>query len=202
MINTLIENINKSLDAEAYLSALSLALVLPDLCGTVEYNHESKVGKRYVNWYNNYIGKYEIQKNDDSNPRLSGEIIYQLRCSMLHEGKPNIDKNKIHEEKNKIDRFVLVAQKKNDFDIYSDFSIGPTITTKYIDSKEFTSTDNFREYRVNVRRLCLIICSVAKAYYEDNKDKFDFFNYEIIDYNEEVKRLNDYNMKQNKGGEI
>ena len=186
MINTLIENINKSLDAEAYLSALSLALVLPDLCGTVEYNHESKVGKRYVNWYNNYIGKYEIQ----------------MRCSMLHEGKPNIDKNKIHEEKNKIDRFVLVAQKKNDFDIYSDFSIGPTITTKYIDGKEFTSTDNFREYRVNVRRLCLIICSVAKAYYEDNKDKFDFFNYEIIDYDEEVKRLNDYNMKQNKGGEI
>ena len=105
-------------------------------------------------------------------------------------------------KKNKIDRFVLVAQKKNDFDIYSDFSIGPTITTKYIDGKEFTSTDNFREYRVNVRRLCLIICSVAKAYYEDNKDKFDFFNYEIIDYDEEVKRLNDYNMKQNKGGEI
>ena len=38
MINKIIEEIDKSLESEAYLSALSLVLILPDICGKAEYN--------------------------------------------------------------------------------------------------------------------------------------------------------------------
>ena len=37
MINRLIDDINKALDAEAYMAALALALTLPDICAKAEY---------------------------------------------------------------------------------------------------------------------------------------------------------------------
>ena len=45
-----------------------------------------------------------------------------------------------------------------------------------------------RSYRVNVRRLCMIICLTAAKYYRDNKEKFTFFNYSILDWDEEMKK--------------
>ena len=50
MINKLVEDINKALDNEAYFSALSLALTLPDICGKAEFP-ETKSGRRYIDWY-------------------------------------------------------------------------------------------------------------------------------------------------------
>lgn len=38
MINMMIDDINKALDAEAYLSALALVLALPDICAKAELN--------------------------------------------------------------------------------------------------------------------------------------------------------------------
>ena len=38
-----------------------------------------------------------------------------------------------------------------------------------------------RSYEVNVRRLCMILCTCAEGYYKENADKFNFFQYKIID---------------------
>jgi len=129
----------------------------------------AKDGKRYIAWYDEHIGKYEQCQCEHCKevqmPYLSGEVIYSLRNSMLHQGTPNIDKERISNTANKIDRFVLSIEKKKTFDIYSD-SAG-------IVSSDFNDTTN-REYRVNVRRLCFIICASAKGYYENNEGKFSF----------------------------
>lgn len=70
---------------------------------------------------------------------------------------------------NKIDKFSLVVESKNEFNIYSDVSeIWNDIT---------------RTYMVNVRRLCFIIGASASAYYKENKSKFGFFNFTITDWN-------------------
>lgn len=55
-------------------------------------------------------------------PFLSGEVVYNLRNSFLHQGTPNIDSSKIKDPANKLDEFTLVFEKKNEFDIYSDAS--------------------------------------------------------------------------------
>ncbi len=55
MIVKIVEDINKALDCEAYLSALSLTLMLPDVCGKAEYPN-LKVGEHYIKWYDEYIG--------------------------------------------------------------------------------------------------------------------------------------------------
>lgn len=109
-------------------------------------------------------------------PYLSGEVVYNLRNSFLHQGTPNIEPIKIKNKNNKIDSFELVIESRKPFDIYSDAA--------------GIYNGSIRTYRVNVRHLCLIICNSVKAYYEANQDKFNFFNYSIIDWDTEIDKMN------------
>lgn len=187
LLEQIIDDVNRALDNEAYIAALTLVLTLPDICGKAQYP-ETIGRKRYINWYDEHIGKYEQcpceQDKKVQMPYLSGEVIYSLRNSMLHQGTPNIDKKGIRNVANKIDHFVLVIEKKKPYDIYSD-SAG-------IVSSDFNDI-TIREYRVNVRRLCSIICASAKGYYESNKGEFIFFNYSIMDWDAEIGRLEQLN---------
>lgn len=72
---------------------------------------------------------------------------------------------------------MLVIEKKKEFDIYVD-AAGILETEEGI----------VRNYRVNIRRLCLILCSTAKGYYKHNISKFNFFNYIILDWDEEIEK--------------
>ena len=183
MIDRIIDDINKALDSGAYLAALSLALVLPDMCAKACYPEENRNNVRYRKWYDEYIGAYEHPPwneritEDNHNPYLSGEVVYNLRCNVLHQATPNIIKDEIKiDENNKIDKFILLVQKKNQYDIYSDTSI-----VHYSNLPD----SEIREYRVNVRRLCMIITRTCKGYYEENRNQFDFLNYRIVDIDTE-----------------
>ena len=173
MMLRLIEDVNNALKAECYFSALTLALTFPDICGKAEYP-DKKVGKRYIDWFEEYVGKYEQcpceQCRDMPMPYLSGEVVYNLRNFLLHQGTPN----KINNSHNKIDNFELVLESEKPFNIYGDSG---------------SYNGEVKSYRVNARRLCLILCSVTRAYYEDNRDKFNFFHFSIIDWDSEVERM-------------
>ena len=162
MIDILVNDINTALENEAYLSALSLVLTLPDVCGKAKYPNK-KVGERYISWYDEYVGQYETYIGKTT-PYLSGEVVYSLRNSFLHQATPDIDKDKISESQNKIDEFVLVIEPKKEIEIYADTTC--------------VNADN-KIYNVNIQRLCLIITKCALNYYNDNKNLFDFIQYEI-----------------------
>lgn len=189
MIKRLIDDVNKALDAEAYMAALSLVLTLPDVCAKAEYGDSLGNKARYIKWYDEHIGQYEkapIKSGEVEMPYLSGEVIYQLRCSVLHQGTPNIDSDKIKGESCKIDFFTLVIEKKKQFDIYVDAA---GISSMMYPRQSIP----VRSYRVNIRRLCLIITSVTKGYYERNKDKFTFLCYNILDWDEITEKMNRLN---------
>lgn len=178
MMLQLIDDVNKALDAGCYFSALTLALTFPDICGKVEYP-KKRTGDRYKDWYDENVGMYEQcpckQFNETPMPYLIGEVVYSLRNSLLHQGAPNINADKIDNIHNKIDCFELVLESKNKFDLYSDASS--------------IYNGSIKTYRVNVRRLCLILSHTAKGYYEANKDKFDFFHCSIIDWDSEINKM-------------
>ncbi len=186
MLLRLIDDINRALDNDAYLAALSSALTLPDICGKAMYPN-AKNGRRYIDWYNEYIGQYEQRPcencKDSQLPYLSGEVVYNLRNSLLHQGTPNIDSGRINDEVNRIDEFVLAIEKKNEFDIYADASCAEE---SFFNGE---STGVRRKYRVNVRRLCLILTQAAKNYYLRHKDKFNFFNYTVLDWDKEIEQM-------------
>lgn len=183
MVLRLIHDIRNALKNDLYFVALSSALTLPDICGKAAYPDERSSRKRYILWYDEEIGKYEKNPADKSNmPYLSGEVVYSLRCSLLHEGNPNMSNESLRKNL-PIDHFSLVVEKAKPF-------------TPYIDSSSIIEWGNkhIRRYRMNVRRICMILCNVAEAYYRENKDKFHF-NYEIIDWDEVTAHLSPVDMK-------
>lgn len=183
MVDLIIKDIECALDNNAFLSALSLSLMLPDICGKAKYPKEKNNKKRYIGWYDEYVGKYEkCSGYEDIYPYLSGEVVYNLRCNFLHQGNPNIEKDRINQECCKIDEFILETGKKKDFNALIDSS---GITSTYCGNQKINT--GYKTYRVNVRRLCFIITANARAYYEKNKDLFNFFNYKLIDKDKKYK---------------
>ena len=178
MIERIIKEIESSLKHENYMAALSLALTLPDICGKAEYPNEGN-GRRYIQWFDEYLGKYEIPPDvhdkenpsrivNDTMPYMSGEIVYSLRNCFLHQGTPSIDKGKIREPRCQVTHFVLtIAGATNG---------GSSCIERncFIDGER-------RTLEINLVNLCCKLYLVAKSYYEHNKEKFDFFQYELQD---------------------
>ncbi len=185
MLLRLIDDMNKALDNDCFLSALSLALTLPDICGRAKYPDEKSTKKRYIGWYDEYVGAYEQCPGEEGKmPYLSGEVLYSLRCSFLHQGNPNIERDKIQEECCKIDHFTLLTEKKKQFNILSDSA---SSSQGFLSGKK--NGEPYRSYEVNVRRLCFIISACAEGFYEENPEIFNFFDFNIVDLDERYSRL-------------
>lgn len=112
MIRNFLNDIKIAKDNKAYLSALALALTIPDICGKIEYKYKDD-RRKYIKWFNTWVYKYvEIPKSNIKNfnkydelAKFDGKVCYALRCVFLHAGNDrikNYDENKI-----KIDRFEL-----------------------------------------------------------------------------------------------
>lgn len=182
MILRIIDEIEKALGHDLYFAALNLALTLPDICGKAECPSLHSTRERYIRWYDENVGVTEkpprCTEDEPEIPYLSGEVVYSLCCSLLHEGNPNLQKSGKHPIP--IDQFSLVIQSEQPFCFYGGEG-----------SSVLTSSDGteVRSYRVNVRRLCMVLCLCAKGHYKENKDKFDFYNYELIDWDKVTASL-------------
>lgn len=76
---------------------------------------------------------------------MCGEIVYNLRNTFLHTGFPNVDSNKVKDEANQLDRFILIL------------GDGTKIlsVTSFID----TPIVKLRTMMVDVTYLCKTICN-------------------------------------------
>ncbi len=187
MVDKIIADIDTSLNNGVFLAALALALTLPDICGKAKYPSKGN-GDRYISWYNEFVDG--AQKSTDPYakdlPNLSGEMVFNLRCNFLHQGNPNVEKNKIKDVDCQVDKFILV--------ITSEDKVGG-------DLQWVSYGQNFdackRGIKVDIRHLCYIIKKAAKKYYDSNKGLFNFFNYTLIDEREEDRIMHEL-LKGNK----
>ncbi|MCH5157790.1 MAG: hypothetical protein J1F33_01210 [Clostridiales bacterium] len=168
MVERLVNEISIDLHNCCYISALTTALTLPDICGKAKYPNEKSTAKRYKQWLNDYVclkQPFGLQADAD--------IIYDLRCKLLHDGNPSIDKTKL-----KIKQFALIVR-ENSAHIPLESSC---IEEKPDGSKECHC------YNINLVFLCEKICEAALTYYQADKDKFNFFDYRIINTDDETAR--------------
>lgn len=180
MINELIREINYCLDNNCCMAGLSLALTLPDICGKAIYS-DLKPSDRYIKWFNEFIGQYE---HDEEHiqlgmPYLSGELVYSLRNSILHQGNPNIDGKKFG-----IIYFELLYQQHEGSSIVNGSS-----ETEIIKDKNGNDKAINKRFAVNVRSLCWKLCRLAEICYKESKDKFDFFNYNLVNMDYRTRRI-------------
>lgn len=157
MVEIYVNDIENALKNKSYFSALAMSLALPDICGAAEYPNETSTAKRYIEWYNKYLGEY--MSDDRGNPYLSGEIVYNLRNTFLHTGSPNIDSNKIKDEANQLDGFGLILGDGTEMCM--------TLFIKF-------SIVKLRAMIVDVTYLCKTICDRSLWYYKNNTNKFHF----------------------------
>lgn len=172
MINEIIREINRCMDNGCCIAGLSLALTLPDICGKAYYP-ELKNKRRYIKWFDEYIGQYEHDEETIKKgmPYLNGEIVYSLRCSLLHQGNPNIEKNMFG-----IAYFELLYHKDEGKNIVA----GVVQSDIVVDEKGNEKAVNNR-MSINVRDMCWKICRLASICYSKDKNKFNFFNYNLVD---------------------
>lgn len=178
MIEIYTTNIKQSLKNKCYFSALALALTLPDMCGMAEFPNETSVAKRYIEWYDNFIGHY--MKNDDeiekNNPWLSGEVIYNLRNTFLHQGSPNVIGSKVKETSNQLDDFMLLL------------GDGTVIQQAAFSLDLGYGEVTYRKILVDVTYLCDLLCDAALWYYRNNENKFEF-KFSVITQEEYIKPI-------------
>lgn len=175
MIEHLITEINSCLKNNLQIAALTMALTLPDTCGKV-YCSNGRNRERYVCWYNDHI--IAPQKNlfgfDNADCfYASGEVVYQLRCAMLHESNPFVCGTA-----DKITKFSLIWRSVASASRTSIESCTQVDEEGKIISKTLS---------VDIVSLCQDICDAALKYYLENKDKFSF-DYRIISAADSVKK--------------
>ena len=105
-VEDIVEDIYKSLDAGAYLSAFALALTIPDTLAQITYPElkgGGHVRERYVRWINEYyICRSEPSEEHDSEctrvmngviDNLNGDFFFELRNSFLHSDSNDVTKH-------------------------------------------------------------------------------------------------------------
>lgn len=101
-MDAVISEVRRCLELKLYLAALSLALIIPDMCGVTEnLGKQMKSYDRYVTWFEKWVApKYmkfiEANEEDEicfekkSPYFFTGDACYALRCSFLHEGSSDV----------------------------------------------------------------------------------------------------------------
>lgn len=83
-MNELISQIEKAIDQNLYLIALSSCLTLPDICGAINTRKGMANGQNYRSWYDEYVfPEYSALTSDEC---------YNFRCKFLHQGQTRANK--------------------------------------------------------------------------------------------------------------
>ena len=98
-MNNIILEIESALRMGLYNIALQSTLTIPDICAALNSENGETNGKKFIAWFNENVP----QLCDDY---LDGEVVYILRCSLLHQGK-------FTHPKQKYDRIIFQPPNKN-----------------------------------------------------------------------------------------
>ena len=161
MIKNIINDIELAKNSKAYLSALALALTLPEICGKIETaTNTKKSSKYYIDWYNKWVYKYyrlppsknpliEKAANDS---KLDGKFCYDLRNAVLHCGNTDL-----HNNNEKISSFFFTVSDN----IASSFSVVCSV-----------SENGAHDIQIHLNIINLIdtIISGVKDFLKENKD--------------------------------
>jgi hypothetical protein len=171
-----IEEIEKALEAERFLSALALALTLPDICGRAAAAAPKSTGKQYVAWYDAHITPYYEPDFPELGeyPKFDGVACYKLRCTLLHSAEMPAAS---------FDTFELTINRPV-CGVYSGGLRGYT----WPDGDEPKKKSRVR---VDIAGLAFRLCQAARVFYEEKREELDFgfANFEVIDMDARFDRL-------------
>ena len=88
-----------------WYGAITIALTLPDICGSIDTPGKSNSKTRSVAWFDRYVGHaYMIEVKGVKAVFMTGRDCYALRCAALHQGTFDVSEQKARDV---VDRFIL-----------------------------------------------------------------------------------------------
>jgi hypothetical protein len=78
-MDTILQEIEKALNAKLYYLAVAMALTLPDICAALASPDGESSGPKYKDWYNANLAKQYSNITDVD--------CWKLRCGVLHQGR-------------------------------------------------------------------------------------------------------------------
>lgn len=178
-LRLLLSEIEKAEKEGLPIIALVGALIIPDLCGHIEYANEAiKSCEKYNKWTRNYIYPISVDHLEDESLRTGYEdflfrqdYLYQLRCFLFHEGIPGLNEK-------------YIASKES----CSEYVVGDFKFTLILEGKIWTGANGYIEHpqngnstaetkrevdvAVSAQEVCHIICKAAQKYLDENEEKF------------------------------
>ena len=148
-MNNIILETESALRMGLYNIALQSTLAIPDICAALNSENGETNGKKYIAWFNENVP----QLCDDY---LDGEVVYILRCSLLHQGK-------FTHPKQKYDRIIFQPPNKNGNNFHK-------ITVKM---------SNENVLLLNLTKFCDDILLSAKIWSFRNQDSENYKNNSI-----------------------
>ncbi|WP_417142351.1 hypothetical protein [Raoultibacter massiliensis] len=177
-----VEDIKRAIESGAYLSALALALTLPDICSKIAYGKSEKQG--YSKWFNEYVAPNyfpdfnaieKIWGNTEEAPPgrsdwpvFDGAACYKLRCSVLHSGNVDIGSQKAID----IQHFELFV---SGMDLPG---CGPSLG-RWVHSSPGEDDRIEKRMRIDVKNLCHALAQAAIEFYAKHDDKSAFEEHSI-----------------------
>ena len=174
MLEALIAETRRALDAKLYHVAILSALTLPDVCSCVESPElRDNIAERYIRWCDDNLDCCRDRPGRENGvPNVSGEAIYNLRNNLLHRGSAAVDQTKFkRDDTNYLDHLVLTAG------VYEGLQVAANI-----DFPEGLGIKARKAVITTVEALVHSICDAAEICYREYKSEFDGSMSPILDF--------------------
>lgn len=177
-IDDYILEISNSLNSKNYLSALTVALMIPDICRKINDD-----GLSYQDWFDKHIFEEyynfprieDIDKNNKSYElyeiKLNGAVCYALRNAIIHSGTSFVEfKKSGQKERAKIDQIELCINSESNLD--NQYGESVSIRKYDQDNKEIS-------IRINI---IILVRNILNGYEEFKKNNRYNKLFSIIDW--------------------
>ena len=169
----LVKEINNCLDSKIYLSAFVTALIIPGICSQVEMQEIKEDKKRYIDWCNTYLPCTQKCPSDDKMAYLTGELIWDLKESLLSNG--NISVCGKYDDVD-INDIKLRIETRKGMDIYCDVVGEHDVTT-------------------NITKFCIDMIYQAERCFDKNSCKIEELDQVLIeDFDAEIEAMEECNI--------
>lgn len=162
-----IADIRQSVKNGTYLSALSLALTLPDICSQVEANVEDGNRTLYIDWVDRHFERdaFHFPIPGFETQTFAGNMCYSLRCKLFHNGNTDVTNPRLGVN---IDHFHLLKPGSENY--------APGF--KYGIERDENGNEEKTTY-IAIDYLCEMLCATAERFYNSYPDKTKFDDHSI-----------------------
>lgn len=157
-----IADMNRAVDAGAYISALAIALTIPDVCSNIALPDE-KGPERYATWFDKYVAIAYLnplvtngETGSSASYYFSGKDCYDLRCVFLHEGTHAPHPNQSRQNYSAIQ-----------FRLFEGDDGGDHIGCTYASDDEGNSEKYFRQVDLNMLKFFKTLTDGTKSFLDE-----------------------------------